>query len=219
MIGKLYQSQLNQLLSESSSTWIDLKTSFDFMYEAAKDFSKETKACHGSQTITTVATQAEYNLNPDFLEVLTKDDHDLPVIKYSDGTNTTWLSWESYSDYLQGDNPDGTPSSFAITDATLVTRITGTVTTGSTNAGGETTLTDTGTVLTSLFPGDNIINTKSDYYGLVLKTQPQSPRQCSTLARGAGHTQTGQQAIPTLYNLLPDTRLCLTRLQILRVKP
>ena len=167
MIGVVYQNQLRHLISETSGSWVDLKTSFDYLYEAAKDFSKETKACHNTQSITTVANQAEYDLNPDFLEVMTKDDHDLPVIKLTDASgNISWLSWESYSDYLQGSNSASTPSSFAITDRAIPTRVTGIASGGSSPSGGETTL--TGGTFTNVVAGDIVINTTGSYYGYVL---------------------------------------------------
>jgi len=169
MIGAVYLNQLRHLISETSGTWVDLRTTFDFLYEAAKDFSKETKACHNSQTITTVANQAEYDLNPDFLEVMTKDDHDLPVIKLTDASgNISWLSWESYSDYLQSSNSASTPSSFAITDRAISTRLTGVITTGSTPSGGETSLIATGGTFTAVVAGDIAVNTTNSYYGYVL---------------------------------------------------
>lgn len=170
MIGATFQNRINQLLSEvGNSTWIDLKSSFDYMYEASKDFGKETKSCHGSQAITTKANTAAYNLNPDFLEIMTKDDYDNYIIQYFDGTNTTWLSWESYSDFLQNANLPGTPTSFAITDAPIVSRITGTATATGNQAGGESVLTDSAaTLFSTTYPGDSIVNTLKTYFGIVL---------------------------------------------------
>ena len=40
MIGALYLQQLNELLSEFGGNWKNIKISFDYLYEAAKDFSK-----------------------------------------------------------------------------------------------------------------------------------------------------------------------------------
>jgi hypothetical protein len=173
MLGANYQQQINNLLSEFGSQWIELKASFDYVYEAAKDFAKETGSCHNSQTITTVASTAGYNLNPDFLEILTKDDNNFAVIQYYDGTNTYWLNWESYSDFIQNNNSAGMPTSFAILDASIPSRMTGTATSsGTASGGGESVLTDTGGSFLTLFPGDSVINTLSGkgYLGVVLST-------------------------------------------------
>ena len=187
MIGLDFQSRINQLLAESNSTWIDLKSSFDYVYEAAKDFSKETKSHHATQTITTVASQAEYNINPDFLELITTDESNFGVIKYSDGTNTNWLNWESYSDYLQNDNPAGTPTSFCITDASVIDRITGTATSAGTQVGGESTLTDSAQDFTSLFAGDSIINVTQNYFGIVLSASTMKTAMFDLTVRGGAY--------------------------------
>ena len=174
MIGAVLQQKLNQQIAEFASTWIDLKTSFDYLYEAAKDFAKETRACHENQVITTVATQPSYNLNPDFLEVMTKDDHDNYVVGYSDGTNTTWLSWESWSDYVQNLNSPGTPTRFCIVDAPIVDSFAGIATATGSVIGGEATLTDAAaTQFLTLYPGDYVVNTSgvgllAIYSGVVL---------------------------------------------------
>ena len=168
MIGSTYQQKINNLLSEFGSQWIELKASFDYLYEAAQDFAKETKACQNSQVITTVAGTANYTINPDFFEVITKDDYDFPIIQYSDGTNTTWLGWESYSDYLQNSNPTGTPESFAITSASIPTRMTGTATAIGTQAGGESVLTNSSGSFLTLYPGDSVTNILKSYYGVVI---------------------------------------------------
>ena len=169
-------NRINLALSEqgSSSQWIDLKGSYDYCFEAAKDFAKETGCWVNTQTIITVANQAAYPLNPDFLEVLTKDDNNFGLVAYNIGTTSsslTWLNWESYNAFLQNANPVGTPTNYAICAAPMDARITGTVTTGSTAAGGETLLTDSNqTMFGNLFPGDSVINTTQGYYGIVIAT-------------------------------------------------
>ena len=168
MTGKDFVNRINQLLAESNSTWIDLKSSFDYVYEASKDFAKETGSCHNVQTFPTVAGQANYPLNSDFLEVLTKDDDNKALVKYVSGSNTLWLSSESYSDYLQTSNPNGTPNNIAITDAPLMSRITGTITSAGNQTGGESILTDSAQNFSSLYPGDEVINTSTGYSGVVI---------------------------------------------------
>lgn len=167
MNGAMIQTQLNEIVSEFNSSWINLKTSFDYLFEAAKDFSKETRACHGTQVITTVASQAEYNLNSDFLEVMTTDDHNHGIISYTVGTTQRWLNWESYSDLLQDNATAGSPSQYAIADAALLTRITGATNAVGTQVGGESTLASATSLLTAAV-GDYVINVTKSYYGIVL---------------------------------------------------
>ena len=169
-LGADIQGRINLALAEpNTSQWIDLKGSFDYCYEAAKDFAKETNCWVQTQTIPTVANQAAYPLNPDFLEVLTKDDNNFGVVEYAIGSSVTWLNWESYNSYLQNNNPVGTPTDYAICAAPLNSRITGTVTTGSTFVGGETSLIDSNQALFgSLYPGDSVVDTTSGNYGFVI---------------------------------------------------
>ena len=169
-LGVDIQGRINLALAEpNTSQWIDLKGSFDYCYEAAKDFTKETNCWVQTQTISTVANQAAYPLNPDFLEVLTKDDNNFGLVEYAIGSSVTWLNWESYNSYLQNNNPVGTPTNYAICAAPLNARITGTVTTGSTETGGETSLIDSNqTLFSSLYPGDSVVDTTSGNYGFVI---------------------------------------------------
>ena len=146
------------------------KNGFDYIYEAAKDFAKETGVCVGTQTITTVATQAAYALNPDFLEVLTRDKDNEGLIKFATSATAVsdWLSRESYSDFLQNDNADGYPESFAIATGSIPTRMTGTATAIGTHAGGESTLTNSSGAFLTLYPGDSVINTTASLSGVVI---------------------------------------------------
>lgn len=171
MIGAEYLHRLYQLISENSSSgWIDRKTSFDFLYEAAKDFVKETKTVHSSQTITTVANQAAYALNPDFMEVITDDGFDNKVIKYSDGTNTYWPTWDAYKTIITNNNTTSKtiPDNFTITDAALKAQITGTAGATAASAGGESVL--SAASFAGVSAGDDVYNTTSGYMGKVLIT-------------------------------------------------
>jgi len=171
MIGAELLHRLYQLISESSSSgWIDRKTSFDFLFEAAKDFAKETKTVHSTQTIATVANQAAYSLNPDFMEVITDDGYDNKVIKYSDGTNTTWLSWDTYKAVLSNDNSTSRyiPSSYTITDESPKAQITGTSGATAASTGGESVL--SADSFTGVSAGDDVYNVTTGYMGKVLIT-------------------------------------------------
>ena len=167
MTGLQYQNLISQLLSEYNTTWIDLKSSFDYVWEAAKDFSKETRAHSVTQSITTVALTAGYNLLPSFLEILTKDDHEEYVVQYYDGTNTNWISLESYSDYLQNGNTSGTPSNFCVTDATAPAAITGTADSTLSPVAGQTALVDASADFTLVTIGDEVLNATTGDWGIV----------------------------------------------------
>jgi hypothetical protein len=101
---------------------------------------------------------------------MTTDDHNDAVIKYYDGSNTEWLNWESYSDYLQNGNDPGTPQSFAVVDATPPTRLTGTNFATAAASGGESLLSAYGVSFVSSYPGDMVVNTTAgkEYVGVAL---------------------------------------------------
>lgn len=172
MIGKEYLFRLNQALNEAtpSGSWVDKKTSFDYLYEAAKDFVRDSKSLHSSQTISTVSGTTSYDLNPDFLEVFsTKGFRDEDkVIKYYDGSNYYWPTWRPYAEtfYHNDTTSVSIPNNFSIIDSTPETRLTGSAGGNSTNSGGETTLTIADT--SSCYAGDSVMNTTSGYIGIVL---------------------------------------------------
>jgi hypothetical protein len=173
MIGIDYLTRLYQIISESSdSGWVDKKTSFDFLYEAAKDMAKETKCFTSTATLTTVATQSSYALPPGFLEILTDDGNDNKTVKYYDGSNYSWPTWMAYKDSLAENNTTAVsiPQNFSLCDASVGTRITGTATATGTATGGESTLTDTAAAFsaTTCFAGDTIYNTTKGYVGFVI---------------------------------------------------
>jgi hypothetical protein len=151
---------------------MDIKSCYDYLYEAATDFAKETGALSGSQSITTVASQSEYPLNPDFLEVSTEDDHGNKVIKYTtSGGAVQWLSLSFYRDVLYSGSTTAVaiPSNFAIVDESLDDRITGSATAVGTHAGGESTLTDSAASFTGkVNAGDAVYNTTQGHLGIVL---------------------------------------------------
>jgi hypothetical protein len=174
MIGALYLQQLNELLSEFGGNWINIKISFDYLYEAAKDFSKETSSCHNTQIITTIANKSAYDLNPDFLEILSKDSHGKGIVALSAEHGTNWLSWESYSNYLQNDdNQPGYPSFYAVSDSSIPIRSIGTAVRDQDEIGGESMLYYSIGEVPTVFPGDSVINTTQNCYGVVL--QPGMP--------------------------------------------
>ncbi len=87
MIGINYLLRLSQILAQScpGAAWLDKKTSFDFLFEAAKDYAKKTRCLCSTQSITTVSGVAYYALNPDFQKVFTEKSTDAKkkVIKYA----------------------------------------------------------------------------------------------------------------------------------------
>lgn len=175
MIGIDYLNRLNQLLNDShpSGYWMDKKVSFDFLYEAAKDMQKELGSLHSSQTITMVPGQTNYALHPSYMGISVVDDYGDKLVKFYDGVaNTSWLSWEDYSDILYGNNSTSVrvPSTYGIIDRSLASQITSTVTSTTTASGGESNLVNSaaGTTFADVCPGDVVYNVTQSLIGIVL---------------------------------------------------
>ena len=102
MDGKALLFRLRQVLDEdSTSSFMDDRTSFDYLYEASIELAMRTKALISSQTITTVADQSGYTLDADFLGLYAKDSHNTYFIKHTDSSsNDNFPIWRDYEDIL-----------------------------------------------------------------------------------------------------------------------
>lgn len=171
MDGKQLLYELRQILNEdSSSAFLDDRTSYKFLYDAAITLASMTGVLTGTQTITTVANQANYSLNPDFIRIALVNDDGSPIIKYTDGSNgVSWLSHADRSVQIRANNTTSSrPSTFSVQSAALNTRLTGTATSSGAASNGEATLTNSGANFTNVAPGDVVHNTTDGADGFVL---------------------------------------------------
>ena len=154
--------------------WFDLRTGYDFLYEAARDFAKEVKAVHSTCTLTTAVSLTWppiYPLPPDFMEIMTEDDYGDKKILLTSGSASIWIPRVSFQEILADNHTTAValPSRFAVTDNPAGSRIVSTATDDGLNAGGESVLTDAaGAFLTTVSVGDDVINTDEGYTGKVL---------------------------------------------------
>ena len=164
-------TQMRMLLDEDSdSGFLDTFLSYQFLNEAATDFVNRTKYLKTTQDITTVADQAQYDLNGNFMELYIKDQSERYVIKYNDGSATTMIPQEDYEDVFIAQSDSGTPGKFSIiSDASQRSQLTGAATVDGDASGGQCTLTDTDTSqFASVEAGDSIHNTTDGSNGVVL---------------------------------------------------
>ena len=171
MDGVTLLRNLRQILSETSTgTWLDTKSSYDFLYQAAVKTTERTNAITSTQTITTVADQSAYTLNGDFLKLYLMDDQNRYFIKYYNGSGTYWIYWASYDSIVLANNTTATsvPSVFSIRDASEISRLTGTVTSAGALSNGEATLTDSAAPFTNVYTGDQVHNTTDSANGIVI---------------------------------------------------
>jgi len=173
MDGKSLTNGLASIISESvsTSTFLDSRSSYDYLYEAALEFCRRTRVLTASQTITTVADQAAYDLNTDFLMLYLRDNRNRYIVKYNDGTNDSFLSFRDYEavTYANNETSVAYPANFSIIDkGTLTDRITGTVTSAGASSLGECTCTDSAAPFTNAKVGDDIHNTTDGSDGVVI---------------------------------------------------
>ena len=162
---------LGRLVQEdaSSGMW-DVYLAYQFLNEAAIDWTLRTKCIRSTQSITTTANTSAYDLNPDYLGLYLRDSNKNFFIKYYDGTNTSFINQCEYSDLiLANSNYQTLPSRFAVIDKpALPTRITGTASAIGAASGGECTLTVAASAFTNVYAGDNVHNTTDGSTGIVL---------------------------------------------------
>lgn len=175
MDGKTLKYRLQLLLDEETgANFIDERTAYDFLNEAAIEVVRQTNSLTKTQSITTVADQAAYSLDADFLSLYLKDKSNKYFIRYSDGTTTYNLPDADYSDIIFDNRSNSVliPDRFAITpDPTLDSQVAGTETAGGavSATSGEATLTDIAGDFSDVSAGDSVHNTTDNSSGVVLE--------------------------------------------------
>jgi hypothetical protein len=171
MDGKTLKTQLAFLLREATtSAFLDEKTSYDFLYEAACAFAILTQAINGTQVVTTVATTSSYNLNPDFGALRLQSQRNEWLVKYNDGSFDSFIPFRSYEAVLTSNNTDAVdiPNSFSVTDVeTASSNITGTANSTSPVASDQATLTS-GTTMLGCAVGDTVHNVTDSSSGVIV---------------------------------------------------
>lgn len=97
MDGSTMLYRLRNLLDEdSSATWLDERTSYDYLWESAKSTVRRLGNLTDKQTIVTTADQENYALNTNFLGLLNKDRMGRYFIRYTSDGNDTFLYYDDY---------------------------------------------------------------------------------------------------------------------------
>lgn len=173
MDGKSSTNRLAELLNEtiSSSSFLESRVSYDFIYEAVCEFVRRTRVLTASQSITTVADQTNYDINADYLMPYLRDSDNRYIVKINDGSNDYFLPFRDYESVTYANNTTSVtiPSNFSIIDkSTLTDRITGSVTSTGSLSNSETTCTDSTAPFTNVKVGDDIHNTTDGSDGIVI---------------------------------------------------
>ena len=175
MDGSTLLRDLRGVLQEDSTTaFLEDRVSYEFLYQAICEFVHRSRSVTSSQSITTIAGTAAYDLNPDFLDIAHEDSERRKFVKYYDGSSYVFLYPKDYGQVVYDNNLTSVPipHNWAIRDnPTGTTNLTGTASAaGSLSAStGETTLTDTVlTQFSGVTVGDSVHNTTDGSSGYVV---------------------------------------------------
>jgi len=174
MDGLTLRRLLADALQEDHATseFIPAKTSYDYLYQAAVEFSNRTRPLTTTQSITTVADTTTYTLSQDFLKLYVKDDSNRLYIPYNNGSTVDYLYEAAKEDVVHANNTTSVaqPDSFYIDDASLGSNVTGTCTTTAAVSNGEATLTASASTFSTddVQVGDLIHETTGGSSGVVL---------------------------------------------------
>lgn len=189
MDGYTLLRELRTLLGEpSGGSFLDDRTSYDCLYEAAKELCQRTRALTSAQTITTVAEQTTYNLNPDFLSLYLTDDENDFIVKYNDGSSNTFLRHRAYDAIVIGDNAtsQSVPDNFTLIDASGLSQIAGDTTNYGYSTNGEAILTDSSADFSNVAAGDYVHNLTDGSHGVVISKTSSTVLICA-LFEGANN--------------------------------
>lgn len=172
MDGLDLKRRVRQLLNEpSTSSFLDSRTTYDFLYEAAKEWVIISKCLRKTQSIMTVAKQQSYTLDGDFIGHFLRDDDNDFFIKYNDGSDDYFLDFKSYQEIIHDNDttPISIPSYWGITtDPTLDDQIKVDASAGGSATGGKCTLTVAADKFENITPGDIVHNTDDGSDGVVV---------------------------------------------------
>ena len=206
MDGKLMLYQLRNLLQESStSSFLDDRTSYDFLYEAACELVSTLRLLTASQTITTVATTSKYNLNADYLCQYVRNDSNEYVLKYYNGSGYYWTSYRDEGFIFQENSTSDAsiPNNFTIVDkATLPTNVTGTTSAAGAAVAGECTLTDATAAFTTYVATGDLVHNSTDVSDGVVVSVTSASAVVTALFGGTNNDWTNADA----YVIVPQTR-------------
>jgi hypothetical protein len=212
MDGATLLRSLREAIGEpSGSQYLDTRTSYQFLWEAAIELVRRTRCLKATQVITTVAGTSSYTLNADFLKLDLRNSRGEYVVKYYDGASTYFVDFGEYNDiiYANRTGSQPIPNRFAIIDkSSLYSQVTGTATSAGTSTAGLSTLTDTAGLFTTtdyVSVGDYVSNTTDVSSGIVLAVTDATHLNTAMFANSSGASAAWDQA--DAYVIQPQGRL------------
>lgn len=193
MDGLEMQRRVEQILGEDEAgTWLDTRTTYDYLWEGAKRFVGRIECLTSYQDITTVANQVNYVLDAKFLKLYLTDKQNRYYVRYKENFTYHMLPYKDYKDIIYANTyqlvADATqegvdvPTRFSIRDKqSLYTQVTADASAAGAKTGGQCTLTDDDNTFQTLgvSAGDAIHNTDDESSGVVLSVTAETALVCA----------------------------------------
>lgn len=174
MDGHSLLYRLRTMLAESStSDYMEDRASYEYLWESATTFVRETGCMTATKSITTVDGTSAYDLGTDFLMLYLLNDFNEKYVKLYDGSSYYFITEKDYDAVIYANITDETaiPSNFTIRDKqTAEARITSTATATASSSNGEALLTDAASSFSSVEVGDAVHNITDGSHGYVVAT-------------------------------------------------
>ena len=162
--------------AKSKAAVVNHKMMFDLIHLGAEEFVNLVGCLVSSQSITTVADQANYDLNANYLRLYLKTNEKRGgdyFIRYTDGSSNDYIvKYQSYQKtvYDNDDTSIDVPGNFTLHQKTsLPDQLTGTTTSAGALSAGQAILTDTGESFETYISSNDVIhNVSKDATGKVL---------------------------------------------------
>ena len=202
----LARSTREGLHESSAGTFMNSRTTYDYLYAGAIAFNMRAHLLVSSQTITVVQGTTSYNLNSDFAGMANEDSAGREFIKFTVNSADYFIYPMDYSQSVLGNSTaqGAIPIGYYILKATPPSNVTGTATSTGVLSNGETTLTDSNASYTTVAVGDLIHNTTDDSHGVVVSVTNSTTIICS-LFEGTTNQFTSGDA----YIIIPQARFKL----------
>ena len=172
MDGSQLKRSLRDLLNESSTAaWMNDKTTYEYLNQAAVEFALRTSCLRSTQTIYTLALTPAYRLNADFVDVYLQTDQNAKYVRLNDGTTDRFITQEDYSSLVYRNNATASqfPDRFSITDDdSPPPAISGTASADGAVSAGQAVLNDGSAPFADVSIGDMFHNTTTGASGYVL---------------------------------------------------
>ena len=204
MDGITLRKMLTETINEDFGTteFMPTKTSYDYLYMAAIEYNNRLRAFTDTQSITTVADQAGYTLDHDFMQIRSGFSDNEFYLKYNDGSNNTFLTMGDRDEIIHGDSTTSVtvPDEFYVDDVTLSSNLTGTTTSAGALANGSATLTDTGATFSTndVSPGDLVHDTTNTLSGVVISVTSETALETAMFTNAGAYGSWADSAAYTL---------------------